>query len=60
MLKKYISKEGKGMTIYSKPKIVVLKLKEDVITTSGNDNVGAGRSDWTGWSNENDGGVWEE
>ena len=51
MLKKYISKEAGGMKIYSKPKIVVLELKEDVITTSnGADNVVAGNSYWIGWS----------
>lgn len=39
------------MKIYSKPKIVVLELKEDVITASnGSDNVVAGNSGWIGWS----------
>lgn len=51
MLKIYFSKEVRGMKIYSKLKIVVLELKEDVITTSnGADNVVAGNSGWTGWT----------
>ena len=40
------------MKIYSKPEIVVLELKEDVITASNfaADNVVAGNSGWIGWS----------
>ena len=43
---------------YQEPVVkIVMFSNEDVITTSSNDNVGAGRSDWSGWSFELDGGV---
>jgi hypothetical protein len=38
---------------YQKPVVQITMLdNEDVITTSQSDNVGAGRSDWSGWSFE--------
>ena len=39
------------MKTYQKLSIEVLELQEDVITTSnGNDNIVAGNSSWTGWT----------
>lgn len=47
--------------MYHKPGVNIIVFNaNDVITSSSNDNVGAGRADWAGWSAENDGGVWGE
>ena len=49
------------MMNYQEPVVkIVMFNTNDVITSSLNDTVGVGRSDWTGWSVVNDGGVWEE
>ena len=43
---------------YQEPVVKIIMFgNEDVITSSASDNVGAGRSDWSGWSFEFDGGV---
>ena len=42
---------------YQEPVVIIVMFSnEDVITTSSNDNVGAGRSDWSGWPFEFGGG----
>lgn len=43
--------------IYQEPVIeIVMFNDDDIITSSGNDNVGAGNSEWIDWK----GGVWDE
>ena len=52
---------GDTIMHYQKPVVEIVMLNtNDIITSSTNDNVGAGSSDWAGWSDVNEGSIWEE